>query len=100
MKKEPNTDQTQNQKQCEKESQKLAAVAALEAGARFDDVAREYSVDKARQGGSLGWKARGTLDAGFERAAYGVEVSGVGRPKWVEVRSGFGWHLVMVEGRR
>lgn len=63
-------------------------------------MAREYSEDKARQGGSLGWKVRGSLDAGFEKAAYGLEVSEVGRPKWVEVKSGFGYHLVMVEGRR
>ena len=72
----------------------------LKAGAKFDEVARELSEDKARQGGALGWKVRGSLDAAFEEAAYGVEVSTVARPKWVEVKTGFGYHVVMVEGRK
>ena len=63
-------------------------------------MAREFSEDKARQGGSLGWKTRGSLDAGYETVAYGLEVSGVGSPKWGEVKTGFGYHVVMVEGRR
>jgi NIMA-interacting peptidyl-prolyl cis-trans isomerase 4 len=63
-------------------------------------VAREFSEDKARQGGSLGWKARGSLDAAFEKAAYGLEPSTVASPKWVEVKTGFGYHIIMVEGRK
>ena len=59
----------------------------LRDGAKFDDVARDMSEDKARQGmiaqhcvaeffltwasgGSLGWKIRGSLDAEFEKVAY------------------------------
>ncbi|KAI5287686.1 Peptidyl-prolyl cis-trans isomerase pin4, partial [Ascosphaera acerosa] len=38
--------------QCEKFSKKEEALGKIRAGARFDDVAREYSEDKARQGGS------------------------------------------------
>ena len=72
----------------------------LRSGAKFDDVAREFSEDKARQGGSLGWKVRGSLDAAFEKVAYGLEVSGVGDPKWAEVKTGHGYHVIMVEGRR
>ncbi|KAK6365652.1 Peptidyl-prolyl cis-trans isomerase pin4 [Exophiala oligosperma] len=44
---------------CEKHSKKEEALAKLRAGAKFDDVAREFSEDKARQGGALGWKPRG-----------------------------------------
>ncbi len=63
-------------------------------------MAREFSEDKARQGGSLGWKVRGALDAAFEKAAYELEPSPVGNPKTVEVKTGHGYHIIMVEGRR
>jgi peptidyl-prolyl cis-trans isomerase NIMA-interacting 4 len=53
-----------------------------------------------KAGGSLGWKIRGSLDAVFEKAAYDLEVSTTGNPKWVEVKTGFGYHIIMVEGRR
>jgi hypothetical protein len=36
--------------QCEKHSKKEEALAKLRAGTKFDDVAREFSEDKARQG--------------------------------------------------
>lgn len=35
---------------CEKHARKEEALAKLNAGARFDEVAREFSEDKARQG--------------------------------------------------
>jgi hypothetical protein len=61
--------------QCEKHSKKEEALAKLRDGIKFDEVAREFSEDKARQGmcilhpylddvlritlgGSLGWKVR------------------------------------------
>lgn len=44
---------------CEKHAKKEEALAKLNDGAKFDDVAREFSEDKARAGGSLGWKTRG-----------------------------------------
>lgn len=36
---------------CEKHSKKEEALAKLNAGSNFDEVAREFSEDKARQGG-------------------------------------------------
>ena len=51
-------------------------------------------------GGSLGWKVRGALDAAFEKAAYELEPSTVGNPKFVEVKTAHGYHVIMVEGRR
>lgn len=35
---------------CEKHARKEEALAKLNAGSKFDDVAREFSEDKARQG--------------------------------------------------
>lgn len=85
---------------CEKHSKKEEALAKLQEGGKFDEVAREFSEDKARQGGSLGWKTRGALDAAFEKAAYDLEPSTTGNPKYVEVKTGHGYHIIMVEGRR
>ncbi|EER26253.1 Peptidyl-prolyl cis-trans isomerase NIMA-interacting 4, putative [Coccidioides posadasii C735 delta SOWgp] len=85
---------------CEKHSKKEEALAKLRAGAKFDEVAREFSEDKARQGGSLGWKIRGSLDAAFEKAAYDLEPSTTASPKYAEVKTGFGYHIIMVEGRK
>ncbi|KAI9795154.1 MAG: Peptidyl-prolyl cis-trans isomerase pin4 [Peltula sp. TS41687] len=85
---------------CEKHAKKEEALTKLREGAKFDDVAKEFSEDKARQGGSLGWKIRGSLDAAFEKAAYELEPSTTANPKFVEVRTGFGYHIIMVEGRK
>ncbi|KAJ5183445.1 peptidyl-prolyl cis-trans isomerase pin4 [Penicillium capsulatum] len=85
---------------CEKHSKKEEALEKLRNGSKFDEVARDFSEDKARQGGSLGWKTRGSLDGAFEKAAYELEPSTTGNPKYVEVKTGFGYHIIMVEGRK
>lgn len=83
-------------RQCEKHSKKEEALLKLRDGAKFDEVAREFSEDKARQGGSLGWKARGSLDPKFEEIAFGLEASSTGAPKFGEAKTGFGYHIIMV----
>lgn len=89
---------------CTKHSTRAEALAKLDAGASFADMAREYSEDKARQGGSLGWKNRGELLKEFETVAFELAVSSslVGGKGLVvgECRTGEGYHLVCVEGRR
>ncbi|MCJ1465417.1 Peptidyl-prolyl cis-trans isomerase pin4 [Pseudocyphellaria aurata] len=85
---------------CEKHAKKEEALEKLRQGTKFDDVAREFSEDKARQGGSLGWKVRGALDAAFEKAAYELEPSTTASPKYTEVKTQHGYHVIMVEGRR
>ncbi|KAF2798119.1 peptidyl-prolyl cis-trans isomerase [Melanomma pulvis-pyrius CBS 109.77] len=85
---------------CEKHGKKEEALQKLRDGAKFDDVAREMSEDKARQGGALGWKVRGALIADFEKVAYELEPSTTGNPKIGECRTGEGYHIIMVEGRR
>ncbi|KAL9048758.1 MAG: hypothetical protein Q9162_007561 [Coniocarpon cinnabarinum] len=62
-------------------SRKDEALDKLSHGARFDDIAREFSEDKPRQGGALGWKVRGSLLAEFERVAYELEPSTTTSPK-------------------
>jgi NIMA-interacting peptidyl-prolyl cis-trans isomerase 4 len=50
--------------------------------------------------GSLGWKKRGDLDPAFEEKAFELETSTVADPKYVEVKTEFGYHILMVEGRK
>lgn len=86
--------------QCEKHAKKEEALAKLKEGAKFDDVAREFSEDKARAGGALGWKGRGNLDPAFEAAAWELDSSTTANPKYAEVKTSFGYHILMVEGRK
>lgn len=51
-------------------------------------------------GGSLGWKVRGSLHGDFEKVAYELEPSTTGNPNYAEVKTGFGYHIIMVEGRK
>ncbi|KAK0623093.1 hypothetical protein B0T14DRAFT_494626 [Immersiella caudata] len=85
---------------CEKHGKKEEALAKLRDGAKFDDVAREYSEDKARQGGALGWKTKGSLAPEFEAVAYGLDNSTTAAPKIGEAKTEFGYHVIMVEGRK
>ncbi|KAJ5157246.1 Peptidyl-prolyl cis-trans isomerase pin4 [Penicillium canariense] len=91
---------------CEKHAKKEEALEKLRNGTKFDEVAREFSEDKARQGiltylgGSLGWKTRGDLDPAFEKVAFELEPSSTGKPTYQEVKTGFGYHIIMVEGRK
>jgi NIMA-interacting peptidyl-prolyl cis-trans isomerase 4 len=48
----------------------------------------------------LGWKVRGSLDSIFEKAAYDLEPSTTNNPKYVDVKTSFGYHIIMVEGRK
>jgi hypothetical protein len=45
---------------CEKHSKKEEALAKLRDGAKFDEVAREFSEDKARQG-EMEWMSHGSV---------------------------------------
>jgi NIMA-interacting peptidyl-prolyl cis-trans isomerase 4 len=85
---------------CEKHSKKEEALAKLRDGAKFDDVAREFSEDKARQGGALGWKVRGSLHGDFEKVAYELTESTTNKPNYAEVKTSHGYHIIMVEGRK
>jgi len=85
---------------CEKHSKKEDALTKLKDGAKFDDVAREFSEDKARQGGSLGWKTRAELLAEFEAVAFELETSSTTSPFWGEAKTSEGYHIIMVEGRK
>jgi len=85
---------------CAKHSKKEEALAKLNAGTKFDEVAREFSEDKARAGGSLGWKTKGSLLPEFEAIAFELEPSSTSSPKWGECKTTEGYHIIMIEGRK
>ena len=93
----------------------------LEAGEKFNEVASQYSEDKARSGGSLGWKVRditatadcstnsiqslqtrGSMVGPFQEAAFALPVSSLGNPVYTNppVKTNFGYHIIMVEGKK
>jgi NIMA-interacting peptidyl-prolyl cis-trans isomerase 4 len=44
----------------------------------------------------LGWKTKGSLDPAFEEVAFALEPSTTASPKIAEVKTGFGYHIIMV----
>ena len=83
-----------------KHAQALTAISRLQSGDSFDAVARELSEDKARQGGALGWRARGSLIKEFEEAAYKLPVSTVNKPVYTTepVKTTEGYHGESISG--
>ncbi|OAJ43731.1 hypothetical protein BDEG_27060 [Batrachochytrium dendrobatidis JEL423] len=55
---------------CEKHSKIMEALELLKSGQRFDKVAEQYSEDKAKAGGSLGWMTRGSMVGVFQVNSY------------------------------
>ncbi|KIM70754.1 hypothetical protein SCLCIDRAFT_100852 [Scleroderma citrinum Foug A] len=86
---------------CEKHSKAMEAMEKIQGGQRFDKVAQEYSEDKAKAGGSLGWMTRGSMVGPFQDAAFALQPSTVDKPVLSSlVKTNFGYHIIMVEGRR
>ncbi|KZS87269.1 FKBP-like protein [Sistotremastrum niveocremeum HHB9708] len=86
---------------CEKQSKVLEALQKIKDGQRFDKVAQEYSEDKAKAGGSLGWMNRGSMVGPFQEAAFALQPSTLDKPILSPlVKTSFGYHIILVEGRR
>ena len=52
-------------------------------------------------GGSLGWMVRGSMVCAFQDAAFALTPSSVDKPIISSlVKTNFGYHIIMVEGRR
>lgn len=87
---------------CEKQSKCLEALEKLKAGQKFPEVAAAYSEDKARSGGDLGWMTRGSMVGPFQEAAFALPISSVTNPVYTDppVKTKFGYHIIMVEGKK
>ncbi len=71
--------------------------AELDAGANFEDMAREKSTGPSGpNGGDLGFFSRGQMVSEFEDAVFAMEIGEVSDP----VQTQFGWHIIRLEERR
>ncbi|KAI6207205.1 Peptidyl-prolyl cis-trans isomerase [Aphelenchoides fujianensis] len=87
---------------CEKQSKALEAIEKLKAGMKFNEVAAQYSEDKARSGGDLGWMIRGSMVGAFQDAAFALPKSTTDKPIYTDppIKTQFGFHVIMVEGKK
>lgn len=82
---------------CEKHSRIMEAMEKLSGGMSFADVARDFSEDKARNGGDLGWKIRGEMVGPFQEAAFALPKGGMTHEP---VKTSFGYHIILVEDKK
>lgn len=70
----------------------------LEGGAKFEEVAKEYSTDPGSKeaGGDLGFFGPGEMVPEFENAAYALKVNEISDP----VKSQHGWHVIKVTEKK
>ncbi|MBP2241073.1 foldase protein PrsA [Cytobacillus eiseniae] len=70
----------------------------LDEGAKFEDLATEYSKDpgSAAKGGDLGWFGPGQMVAEFEEAAYALDVNEISAP----VQSQHGFHVIQTTEKK
>ncbi|MDP4163620.1 MAG: peptidylprolyl isomerase [Bacillota bacterium] len=70
----------------------------LDAGAKFEDLAKKYSQDpgSAKNGGDLGWFGPGKMLPEFENAAYALKINEISAP----VKSQYGYHIIQLTGKK
>ncbi|MFE8700225.1 peptidylprolyl isomerase [Cytobacillus sp. FJAT-54145] len=70
----------------------------LNEGAKFEDLAKEYSTDtvSAEQGGDLGFFGPGQMVPEFEEAAYALEIDEISEP----VQSQHGYHIIQTTEKK
>jgi len=75
--------------------QALDVKKQLEAGATFEDMARQYSKDpdNAQRGGDLGWVAAGVMVQPFEEALFSLQPGQLSDP----IQTRFGYHIIRVD---
>jgi foldase protein PrsA len=71
--------------------------AELDKGADFAKLAKKHSIcPSGSQGGDLGFFGRGQMVKEFEDAAFSLPLQMVSAP----VRTGFGYHLIVITAKR
>jgi peptidyl-prolyl cis-trans isomerase C len=79
----------------EKEAQDI--IARINAGEKFEDLAKKYSLDGSKDyGGDLGYFTAPEMVAEFSKAAFALKVGEISAP----VKTDFGWHVIKVEDRK
>ena len=76
----------------EKQSQALKIMDELKGGAKFEDLARQYSTcPSGKRGGNLGAFGKGQMVKPFETAAFALNVGEVSKEP---VKTQFGYHII------
>ncbi len=80
------------------EAEARTALADLNRGQSFEDVARRMATGPGtREGGDLGWFKRADMVPPFAEAAFALQP---GQLSPAPVRTQFGWHVIRVDERR
>lgn len=80
-------------------SEKEAASVAekLGAGGKFEDLAKQYSLDGSKDyGGDLGYFTAPEMVPEFSKAAFALKKGQISKP----VKTDFGWHIIRLEDRK
>lgn len=79
----------------EKEAQDI--LARLQKGEKFEDLAKQYSLDGSKDyGGDLGYFTAGEMVAEFSKAAFALKAGETSAP----VKTEYGWHVIKLEDRK
>lgn len=80
------------------EAKAKEAKKKLNKGAKFADIATEYSTDQSTKGngGTLGYIMEGQLVPEFEKKAFSMKSGEISDP----VKTDFGWHIIKLEDKR
>jgi peptidyl-prolyl cis-trans isomerase C len=71
--------------------------ARLEKGEKFEDLAKQYSLDGSKEyGGDLGYFTAPEMVPEFSKAAFALKPGELSQP----VKTDFGWHIIKLEDRK
>jgi peptidyl-prolyl cis-trans isomerase C len=71
--------------------------ARLDKGEKFEDLAKQYSLDGSKDyGGDLGYFSAPEMVPEFSKAAFALKPGEVSQP----VKTDFGWHIIKLEDRK
>ncbi|NWX22589.1 PIN4 isomerase, partial [Aegotheles bennettii] len=87
---------------CEKHGKAMEAMEKLKSGLRFSEEGSQMNPDVSFLQGDLGWMTRGSMVGPFQDAAFALPVSSMDKPVYTDppVKTKFGYHIIMVEGRK
>lgn len=79
------------------EAKAKEVIEKLNAGAKFEDLAKELSEDKASDTGDLGYFAKTDMVPEFAEAAFSMAPGSLSKEP---VKTQFGWHVIKIADRR